>query len=418
MSPISPIHVATLAKNKRGLATFVSLAEERHKWDIRTLEYIGTPISKDNCDDYISMNQFISQLDNISKYRQRCLHIAASHNQPEIAQYLLDHGADVNCVDTRLRTPLHEAAQTGSLETLQLLVDRGARVNACDFSGANSLVFRAFSNQQSEETIVHLLKHNVDVNVRDIFGYNALYYTDETDIAARLIEVGCTLDMQQSFIPDSLSRIRDNLWHSESLLLNSVALLPAYAYTDNSTQLSSFYLAALWKLSTKEGRLYRFNNTPNLLSQAAISGSITSLSKMLNSKQLPNDFEGCVQEAWQVSSKYGRLESMQVLLPYILAFNKMDIDPIIACWKNAQNHPHIQRWLLVERYTEQKKIELDSCIFDKDRLSVWSGPRKYEVPLIGIYAREDRSTLDNLKFVARIDKQSLMRSLERLGRLL
>lgn len=418
MSPVSPIHVATLAQNKRGLETFVSLIEKRHGWDIRRIEDIGTPISKDNHDNYISKKDFIQQLYDMSKYRQRCLHISATYNQPEIAQFLLDHGADVNCVDTHLATPLHEAAQSGSLETLQLLIGRRARVNVCDFSGATSLFYAANIAEQPEECIVHLLNHKIDINIRDIFGYTALHYASGRKNAAKLIEIGCTLDIQQPFIPDWLSWILDNLAHSESLLLNSVAPLPAYAYTNHNTQLSLFCLAALWKLSTKEGRLYKYDNTPNLLSQAAISGSITSLLKMLNSKQLPNDFEVCVQEAWQASSTYGRLESIRVLLPYILAFNKMDIEPIITCWKGAQNHPHIQRWLLVERYTEQKKIELDSDTLDKDRLSVWSGPRKYEVPLIGIYAREDRSTLDNLKFVARIDKQSLMRSLERLGRLL
>lgn len=56
-----------------------------------------------------------------------------------MAQYLLDHGADVNACNNQLQTPLHDAVITLNLQLVELLIDRGAKINAQDALGQTPL---------------------------------------------------------------------------------------------------------------------------------------------------------------------------------------------------------------------------------------------------------------------------------------
>lgn len=73
------------------------------------------------------------------------LHYAAEGEHLDVAQFLLDHGADVNAIDesTAGNTPLAEIAQECSYEMARLLLEAGAnpltpgwmQLNALDRSG-------------------------------------------------------------------------------------------------------------------------------------------------------------------------------------------------------------------------------------------------------------------------------------------
>jgi ankyrin repeat protein len=63
------------------------------------------------------------------------LHDAVGHNQLAMAQFLLDHGADVNAKTKGNITPLHMAAQNNEIEIIKLLMKRGAKINALDSKG-------------------------------------------------------------------------------------------------------------------------------------------------------------------------------------------------------------------------------------------------------------------------------------------
>ena len=59
------------------------------------------------------------------------LHRAATFGHKEIAELLIDKGADVNAVGGLLGwTPLHSAANGGHKEVAELLITKGADVNA------------------------------------------------------------------------------------------------------------------------------------------------------------------------------------------------------------------------------------------------------------------------------------------------
>ncbi|PFH34760.1 ankyrin repeat-containing protein [Besnoitia besnoiti] len=68
------------------------------------------------------------------------LHWAATLNQPEAAEVLINRGAARNAVNHARETPLHVALKEGNEETVELLVEKGADVNAKDEEGRTPLL--------------------------------------------------------------------------------------------------------------------------------------------------------------------------------------------------------------------------------------------------------------------------------------
>jgi tankyrase len=64
---------------------------------------------------------------------------AAFWGRLEIAETLIQRGANVNAKAARGVVPLHEAARMGHVELAQLLLNRGAVVNAKDDDGKTPL---------------------------------------------------------------------------------------------------------------------------------------------------------------------------------------------------------------------------------------------------------------------------------------
>jgi ankyrin repeat protein len=81
--------------------------------------------------------------------RVRPLHAAAASRQLELAQALLERGAEPNAGQQGGFTPLHEAAATGQLELAKLLLGRGANINAKSDAGKTALSY-AIENNQTE----------------------------------------------------------------------------------------------------------------------------------------------------------------------------------------------------------------------------------------------------------------------------
>lgn len=98
------------------------------------------------------------------------LHAAANSNQLEIAEYLLELGADIEIRNQYGRSPLLCVAfMTGSVEMASLLIEHGADVNAADVQGATPLKLAGWRGYRG--LIDLLLAEGAEVETSGIAGY-------------------------------------------------------------------------------------------------------------------------------------------------------------------------------------------------------------------------------------------------------
>jgi uncharacterized protein len=94
------------------------------------------------------------------------LHLAAFFGHPELANALLDRGAqvDIRSSNAMKNTPLHAASAGGQLALMELLLKRGANPNATQEGGWTALHGAAQAGQRG--MVEALLANGADVNLR------------------------------------------------------------------------------------------------------------------------------------------------------------------------------------------------------------------------------------------------------------
>lgn len=102
----------------------------------------------------------------MDKYAFTALHVLMTKDRPEVAQMLIDAGADVNARNDQQMTPLY-LAQHRSL--VDLLVKHGADLNSRAQGGLTPLHVAASEGEDtgSLEVIEALLKAGADATLRD-----------------------------------------------------------------------------------------------------------------------------------------------------------------------------------------------------------------------------------------------------------
>ena len=127
------------------------------------------------------------------------LSIAAAKGHRNVAEFLLDHGANVNGADGLKQTPLHIAADHGSDDVAKLLLDRGADIDARDFLETTPLQYAAL---QGHKTVVALLvTRGATVNAKFAFGETALHMAataGHKEIVALLLAHGADPNIKNS----------------------------------------------------------------------------------------------------------------------------------------------------------------------------------------------------------------------------
>ncbi|HSU61694.1 MAG TPA: ankyrin repeat domain-containing protein [Bryobacteraceae bacterium] len=94
------------------------------------------------------------------------LHLAAFFGHPDLANALLDRGADVNSRSTNAmkNTPLHAAAAGGHSALVELLLDRGADPNTFQEGGWTAL--HSAAQAGNREMVEALVAHGANLNAR------------------------------------------------------------------------------------------------------------------------------------------------------------------------------------------------------------------------------------------------------------
>ena len=83
----------------------------------------------------------------------------------ETVRLLVEHGADVNALDSSHSTPLHLASLQGVLEAVQILIKHGADVNAQNET--NSTPLHGASLLGDIQIVQLLIDHGADVTAKD-----------------------------------------------------------------------------------------------------------------------------------------------------------------------------------------------------------------------------------------------------------
>jgi ankyrin repeat protein len=93
------------------------------------------------------------------------LHWACKYGHHDIAELLLDHGADIEAQTDVNATPFIYACYESHLSTVKLLLSRGCAVNAVDTNGTTALHWACWDG--STECVKELLAHGADTSIKN-----------------------------------------------------------------------------------------------------------------------------------------------------------------------------------------------------------------------------------------------------------
>jgi ankyrin repeat protein len=157
----------------------------------------------------------------VSKDKETALTNAAELAEPELAQYLIEHGADARRGDTSFA--LGMALLRHSIRSVELLVDHGANVNVHDSIQGDTPLHSAALDPDAKY-VLYLLDHGADPNVRNEDGKTPLMYAAQCGHVAAmqmLIGHGALIDARDS---EGKTALMQAAWEGK---VNAVHLLLA-----------------------------------------------------------------------------------------------------------------------------------------------------------------------------------------------
>lgn len=112
------------------------------------------------------------------------LHLAAGYNNYEVAEYLLENGADVNAQDKGGLIPLHNASSYGHLDIAALLIKHNTKVNATDKWGFTPL--HEATQKGRTQLCALLLAHGADPFTKNQEGQTPIELATAEDVKCLL----------------------------------------------------------------------------------------------------------------------------------------------------------------------------------------------------------------------------------------
>ncbi|KAH9488093.1 Transient receptor putative cation channel sub A member 1 [Bulinus truncatus] len=123
-------------------------------------------------------NDFLAAISALDAMKMTPLHRAALFNHTQIMQYLIEHGADMDCRDISSKTPLLLAVSKSCWAAAQLLVTKGADIYIKDKRNRNFIHIAIKRGGKLDQTVTTLAKQDVMYlqNDKDDYGCTALHY--------------------------------------------------------------------------------------------------------------------------------------------------------------------------------------------------------------------------------------------------
>ena len=121
------------------------------------------------------------------RHQMRFLHFAAQTGFSEGVELLLKGGADPNCTDKYMRTPLLVATKEGNTGAFNLLLEYGANPHLRNTSENTCMHVAACNGHQA--MVVRLLKEKPDIFAKNVSGSTAREIASTDEIQELLAEV-------------------------------------------------------------------------------------------------------------------------------------------------------------------------------------------------------------------------------------
>ena len=219
-----PLYSLVKVGNTTVLRARLQAGEDVNQGDDRGRTALHGACCRGVSDDVLDLVlSYSPRLDERDRYGRTALHEACSSNKLGAVQRLITAGASVDVMDwtvTEGRTPLHEAAEcASSSDVADVLLQAGADVHAVDRRGCtplhwaccsstlrdvHELLLYAIELPRSRDTnlpalnlpaVQALLSHGADVNTRDVSGSTPLLLTlrsqKPTSFMLRVIQLLC-----------------------------------------------------------------------------------------------------------------------------------------------------------------------------------------------------------------------------------
>ncbi|KAG5559495.1 hypothetical protein RHGRI_009131 [Rhododendron griersonianum] len=193
----------------------------------------------------------VSEPDGLGYY---ALQWAALNNRTAAAQYIIEHGGDVNAADHTGQTAIHWCAVRGAIKVAEILLQEGARVNAADMYG-----YQVTQYGQTAFLYHVVTKWNADPDVPDNDGRSPLHwaaYKGFADCIRLLLFLDAYRGRQdkEGCTPLHWAAIRGNLeactvlvqaGKKEDLMVtDNTGLTPAQLASDKNHRQVAFFLVA------------------------------------------------------------------------------------------------------------------------------------------------------------------------------
>lgn len=340
------------------------------------------------------------------------LYWAVIKNKVFFVQLLVNNGADLEAKDNWGRTPLLLATTaTATVDisaVIRTLLQAGSNINCRDNNGTTPMAEACFRGNSL--AISALMDRDPDMLVKDYRGRNVLHHlfcsreTDERDSCRPALFIKLT---QMGVKPSEVDILGCSVLHLSihnkymtALLLNGNFQIQ----DERPIPWSTLYLSqddANGACLTTAFRLYRRKLSPekfrtllnlegvgprNPLCFAASRGQIQAMENVLSLGSLI-DFEGCAEgSALMAASSAGVLESVIYLVRHGASISFQGNTDFRSAVKLAATSPRVLRWLIVDRFTDQKK--LDQFCHESTGYKPWSGIQKAEMIISGRWERQ------------------------------